>query len=144
MQSALDAFDESRFVMTFLIILGVTEILCSFRSVLDGKTFKEILELSRLEFIKRFYQLQNTFIRCKRQHLQVVEQRKYNRFTFFENTISNTPKLREPGFREEMESFLLLAYASLAALRILLQGLLASLNFTLDSENLFFWYKRKN
>ena len=42
-----------------------------------------------------------------------------------------------------MESFLLLAYASLAALRITLQGLLASLNFTLDSENLFFWYKQK-
>ena len=33
-----DAFDESRFVMTFLTILGVTEILCSFRLVLEGKT----------------------------------------------------------------------------------------------------------
>ena len=62
MQSAPDAFDESKFVMTFLTILGVTEILCSFRLVLDGKTFKEIPELSRLEFIKKFYQLQNNFI----------------------------------------------------------------------------------
>ena len=69
MQSAPDAFDESRLVMTFLTILE----LCSFRLVLDGKTFKEIPELSRLEFIKKFYQLQNNFIRCKRQHLQVVE-----------------------------------------------------------------------
>ena len=73
MQSAPDAFDESKFVMTFLTILGVTEILCSFRLVLDGKTFKEIPELSRLEFIKKFYQLQNNFIWCKKQHLLLWE-----------------------------------------------------------------------
>ena len=33
---------ESRFVMIFLTILGVTKILCSFRLVLEGKTGKEI------------------------------------------------------------------------------------------------------
>ena len=31
------AFDESRLVITFLTILGVTEMLCSFRLVLQGK-----------------------------------------------------------------------------------------------------------
>ena len=40
--------------MTFLTILGVTEILCSFRLVLEGKTGKEIPELSRLEFLGKF------------------------------------------------------------------------------------------
>ena len=40
--------------MTFLIILGVTEILCSFTLVLDGKTGKEIPESSRLEFLEKF------------------------------------------------------------------------------------------
>ena len=39
--------------MTFLTILGVTEI-CSFRLVLEGKTGKEIPELSRLEFLEKF------------------------------------------------------------------------------------------
>ena len=34
-QSGPDAFDESRFVLTFLTILGLIEILCSFR--LEGK-----------------------------------------------------------------------------------------------------------
>ena len=34
--------------------LGVTEILCSFRLVLDGKTGKGILELLRLEFLEKF------------------------------------------------------------------------------------------
>ena len=42
-----------------------------------------------------------------------------------------------------MDSFVLLAYASLTASKIVLQGLLACLNFTLDPEDLFFWYKRK-
>ena len=40
--------------MTFLTILGVTEILCSFKLVLQGKTGKEIPESSRLEFLERF------------------------------------------------------------------------------------------
>ena len=53
-QSGPDAFDESRFVMTFLNILGVMEILCSFRLVLEGKTGKEIPESSRLEFLEKF------------------------------------------------------------------------------------------
>ena len=58
-QSGPDAFDESRFVMTFLTILGVMEILCSFRLVLEGKTGKEIPESSRLEFLEKF--LANNF-----------------------------------------------------------------------------------
>ena len=52
-QSGPDAFDESRFVMTFLTILGVIEILCSFKLVLEGKTGKEIPESSRLEFLEK-------------------------------------------------------------------------------------------
>ena len=39
--------------MTFLTILGVTEI-CSFKLVLEGKTGKEISESSRLEFLEKF------------------------------------------------------------------------------------------
>ena len=39
--------------MTFLTILGVTEI-CSFKLVLEGKTGKEIPESSRLEFLEKF------------------------------------------------------------------------------------------
>ena len=36
-QSRPDAFDESRLVITFLTALRVTEILCSFKLVLEGK-----------------------------------------------------------------------------------------------------------
>ena len=40
--------------MTFLTILGVTEILCSFRLVLEGKTGKDIPESSRAELSEKF------------------------------------------------------------------------------------------
>ena len=52
--------------MTFLTILGVMEILCSFRLVLEGKTGKKIPQLSRLELLEKFlaknllYQMQKT------------------------------------------------------------------------------------
>ena len=46
--------------MTFLTILGVMEILCNFRFVLEGKISKEIPESSRLEFLKKF--LANDFV----------------------------------------------------------------------------------
>ena len=54
LQSGPDAFDESRFIITFLTILGVIEILCSLTLVLEGKTSKEIPESSRLEFLEKF------------------------------------------------------------------------------------------
>ena len=40
--------------MTFLTIFRSTEILCSFRLVLEGKTGKEIPKSSRLEFLEKF------------------------------------------------------------------------------------------
>ena len=40
--------------MTFSTILGVTEILCSFRLVAERKTSKEIPESSILEFLLEF------------------------------------------------------------------------------------------
>ena len=40
--------------MNVLTILGVTEILHSFKLVLEGKSGKEIPESSRLEFLEKF------------------------------------------------------------------------------------------
>ena len=50
--------------MAFLTILGVTEILCNFRLVLDGKTGKKIPESSRLELLQNVFSKQFCFIRC--------------------------------------------------------------------------------
>ena len=63
-QSRPDASNESSFTKTFSTILGVEEILCSFRLVLEDKTSKEIPKSSRLEFLERFlaYQMQETIL----------------------------------------------------------------------------------
>ena len=57
--------------MTFLTILGVTEILCSFRLVPEGRTGKEIPESSRLEFLEKFQA--NNFALSDAEHLQAIE-----------------------------------------------------------------------
>ena len=116
------------------------EILCSFRLVLEGKTLKEVLESSRLEFLEEF--LANDFA------LSDAEDNTLNRGGIVDLPLLRTllaicQKSQEPSFWEVMDSFVLLAYASLAASRTLLQRLLACLNFTLESEDLSFWYKRK-
>ena len=123
--------------MTFLRILLGTEILCSFILVLEGKTGKEIPESSRLEFLEKFSA--NNFA------LSDAEDNTSGQFN--RGGIADLHKLRkllvihqkswEPSFCEVMDSFVLLAYTSLAASRTLLQRLLACLNFTLDSEDLF-------
>ena len=79
--------------------MGVTEILCSFKLVLEGKAGKEIPESSRLEFTEKFSA--NNFILSDAAHN-----------TSIENTISSFPV---------METFVLLPYASLAASRTFLQ-----------------------
>ena len=115
-----DSFDKSRFVTTFLAVWVVTEI-CSFRLVLEGKAVKEIPEPSRLEFLEKF--LGNNFA------LSDVEDntsRLLNRggiadLPLLRTLLAIRQKSREPSFWEVMDSFVLLAYASLAASRTILQ-----------------------
>ena len=65
-QSEADTFEKTRYVMTFITILGVTEILYSFKLVLEGKTGKWIPESSRLEFLQKF--LPNNFALSDTEH----------------------------------------------------------------------------
>ena len=140
-QSGPDAFDESRFVMTFLTILGVMEILCSFRLVLEGKTGKEIPESSRFEFLEKF--LANNFALSDAEDntSSLLNRGGIADLPLLRTLLAIHQKSREPSFLGVMDSLVLVAYASLAASRTLLQQLLACLNFTLDSEDLFCWYK---
>ena len=80
--------------MTFLAILGVIEILFSFRLVLEEKTDKKIRESLRLESLEKF--LGNTADLPLLRTLLAIRQ-----------------KFREPSFWEVMDSFVLVAYASL-------------------------------
>ena len=130
--------------MTFLTILGVTEILRSFRLVLEGKTGKEILESSRLEFLENFSANNFALSDADDNTSGPLNRGGIADLLLLRTLLAIRQKSRQSSFWEVMDSFVLLAYASLAASRTLLQRLLACLIFTLDSEDLSFWYKRKN
>ena len=125
------------------MVMGVREI-CNSRLVLEVNTGKEVPVSSRLELLRKVFSEQFCFIRCRRQHIWAGG---CNRFTFVENTITNSLKVPTAKFLGSdgiffNESFVLSAYASLAASRTFLQWLLAYLNFTLNSKD-FCWHKRK-
>ena len=113
--------------------MGDTEILCK---LVLGKSGKEIPEPSRLEFLEKFSA--NSFA------LSDVEDstsRPLNRegtadLPLLRTLLALRHNSQEPSFWEVMDSFVLLAYS-----RTLLQQLLACLNFTLEAEDLSFWYK---
>ena len=118
------------------------EILCSFRLVLEGKTGKEIPESSRFEFLEKI--LANNFALSDAEDNTSgpLNRGGIADLPLLRTLLAIRQKSREPSFWEVMDS-VLVADASLAASRTLLQRLLACLNFTLDSEDLFCWYKRK-
>ena len=138
-QSGPEAFDESRFIVTFLTILGVIEILCSFRLVLEGKTGKEIPESSRLEFLEKFSANNFALSDAEDNTSGPLNRRGMADLPLLRTLTAICQKSQEPSFWEVMDSLVLVAYASLAASRTLLQRLLACLKFTLDSEDLFCW-----
>ena len=124
--------------MTFLTILEVTEILCSFKLVLEGKTGKEIPESSRLEFIEKFSANSFALSDADDNTSGPLNREGMADLLLLRTLLAICQKSRVPSFQEVMDSFVLLAYARLAASRTLLQRLLACLNFTFDSEDLSF------
>ena len=85
--------------------MGVTEILCSFKSVLKGKTGKEIPQSSRSDFIEKF--TANNFV------LSDVEDNTtgpLNRgdiadLTLLKTLLATCQKSQEPSFWELIDSF---------------------------------------
>ena len=120
--------------MTILTILGVKEILCSFRLVLERNIGKAMPESSRLELLEKFFGSfalsdaeDNTFGPLNRTGIADL--------LFLRKKLAIHQKSLEPSFWEVINSCLL-AYANLAAPRTLLQRLLTYQNFTLDSKDL--------
>ena len=104
----------SRFIMTFLTILGITEILYSFELVLEGKTSKTIPKSSTLDFLEKFSG--NNFA------LSDAEDNTYgslNRGGIADLLLLRTLlAIRQKS--QVMESFVVITYASLEASRTLL------------------------
>ena len=129
--------------MTSLTILGVIHIECSFRLVLERKAGKEIPESSRLEFLEKFLAKNFALSDAEDNTFSPLNRGGITDLPLLRTLLAIHQKFHEPSFWEVTDSFVLVAYANLAASRALLQRLLACLNFTLDSEDLFCWYKRK-
>ena len=107
--------------MTFLTNFGVTEILCSFKLVLQGRTGKEIPELSRLEFLEKFSANNLALSDAEDNTYRTLNRGGIADLTLLRTILAICQKSREPSFWEVMDSFLLIAYASLAASQTLLQ-----------------------
>ena len=107
--------------MTFLAILGVTEILCSLKLVVEGKTGEEIPESSRFDFLEKFSANNFTLSDAEDNTSGPLNRGGIADLPLLRTLLAIRQKSREPSFWEVMDFFVLLAYASLAASRTLLQ-----------------------
>ena len=117
--------------------------LCSFKLVIEGKTGKEIPESSRLEFKEKISANNFALSDAEDTTSGPLNRGGIADLPLLRTLLAIRQKSRQPSFWEVMDSFILLAYASLAASRTLLQRLVAFLIFTLESEDFSLWYKRQ-
>ena len=93
------------------------------------KTGKEIPESPRLEFFEKFLANNFTLSDAKDNISSPLNRGGIAGLPLLRTLLVIHQKSQEPGFWEVMESFVLVAYARLAASRTLLQQLLACQNF---------------
>ena len=141
-QSGPDAFDKSRFIMTFLTILGVTEILCCFKLVLERKSVKEISESSRLDFLEKFSANSFALTDAEDNTSGPLSRGGIADLPLLRTLLAISQKSKEPIFWKVMDSCFV-SLCKFGSLRTLLQQLPACLNFTLDSKDFFCWCKQK-
>ena len=101
--------------MTFLTILRVTEILRSFKLVLEGKTGNEIPESPRSEFLEKFSANNFALSDAEDNTCSPLNRGGIPDLPSLKTLLAIRQKSREPGFWEVMVCFVFLAYASLAA-----------------------------
>ena len=97
------------------------EILCSFKLVLEGKTGKKTPESLRLEFNEKFSANNFALSDAEDNNSGPLNRGGIADLPLLRTLLAIRQKSREPSFWEVMGSFVLLAYASLAASRTLLQ-----------------------
>ena len=107
-ESGLEAFDESRFSMTFLTILGVLETLCSFRLVLEGKSVKEIPESLRLEFIEAVSANNFALSEAEDNTYRPLNGEGIADLSLLRTLLAIHHKFQKPSFWKVMDSFVLL------------------------------------
>ena len=96
--------------MTLLTILEVTEILCSFRLVLEKKTGKKTPESSRLEFSEKFSTNNFALSDAEDNTSGPLNRGGIADLPLLRTLLTIGQSSREPSFWEVMNSFILLAY----------------------------------
>ena len=119
--------------MTFLTILGITEILCNFKLVIEG--IYRSLGFLRLGFLEKFSANNSALSDAEDNISGLLKRGSITDLVLSRTLLAIRQKSREPSLCEVIDSFDLLRYESLAASRTLLQRLLACPNFTLESED---------
>ena len=99
---------------------------------------REIPDSARLEFLEKFSVNNYALSDAEDKTSSPLNRGGIADLSLLRTLLAICQKPREPSFWEVVHSFVLLACASLAAPRTLLQWLLACVNFTLDSEDLSF------
>ena len=97
--------------------MGVTEILCSFKLVLEGKTGKAKPEPSRLEVKEKLSANNFALLDAEDNTSSPLNRGGTAHLPLLRTLLAIRQKSREPSFWEVTYSFVLLAYASLAASR---------------------------
>ena len=117
--------------------------LISFRLVLQWEVGKDIQESSRLEFLEKVLANNFAFSNAEGNICILLNRGGIVDLPLLRTLLAICQMCQGPSFWEVINSFVLVAYASLAASTTLLQWLLACLNFILDSEDVFCCYKWK-
>ena len=100
--------------------MGVTEIWCSFRLVLEEKTGNEIPESSRVEFLEKFSANNYALSDAEDNKSGSLNRGCIADLLLLRILLAICQKSWEPSLWEVMDFFILLAYVSLAASRTLL------------------------
>ena len=91
--------------MNVLTILGVTEILCGFKLVLEGKTGKEITESSRLEFLEKVSANNFSLSDAEDNTTSLLNTGGTAELPLLRTLLAICQKSLEPSFREVMDSY---------------------------------------
>ena len=95
-QSGSDVFDKCVIYYPLFKYLGSYRNIIQF-SISSRKAGKGMPDYSRSEFIEKFL-ANNCSIRYIRQHLRAIEKRRYSRFTFVKNPISDLSQISKATF----------------------------------------------
>ena len=90
----------------------------------------------KVRVLRKIFGKQICCIRCKRTP-RVIKSRRCSRFTFFENTISNSPKVTRARFLGDDRHFFFISISKFSSFKYPHVSILTWLNFTVDSKDLF-------